>query len=69
MTILSAAGRDVLSAIADYPFWNTIAIQDIRQRYRRSTIGPFWLTITTAVQIATMGVLVGYLLQHDFGKL
>jgi lipopolysaccharide transport system permease protein len=33
--------------------------QDIRQAYRRSALGPFWLTIGMAVQITTMGIVFG----------
>jgi ABC-type polysaccharide/polyol phosphate export permease len=39
--------------------------QDIKQRYRRSKIGPFWLTISTGVLIGSMGPLYGKLLQQD----
>lgn len=35
--------------------------QDVRQSYRRSPIGPFWVTITTAVLIATLGFVFGLL--------
>lgn len=35
--------------------------QDVRQSYRRSPIGPFWVTITTAVLITTMGFVFGLL--------
>jgi len=38
-----------------------LASQDIKQRYRRSALGPFWLTISTAVTIYTMGFLYGHL--------
>lgn len=30
---------------------------DIRQRYRRSVLGPFWLTISTAVLIGGLGLM------------
>jgi len=33
--------------------------QDVRQRYRRSALGPFWLTISMAIMIGTMGVVFG----------
>lgn len=33
--------------------------QDLRQAYRRSALGQFWLTIAMAIQIATMGVVFG----------
>ena len=32
---------------------------DIRGRYRRSTIGPFWLTISMGVMIASIGLVFG----------
>jgi len=33
--------------------------QDVKQAYRRSAIGPFWITGGMAVQIATMGFVFG----------
>lgn len=36
--------------------------QDIRQRYRRSTLGPFWLTISMGVMIAIIGIVFGQVL-------
>jgi ABC-type polysaccharide/polyol phosphate export permease len=36
-----------------------LAWQDIKQAYRRSSIGAFWITTSMAVQIATMGVVFG----------
>ena len=32
---------------------------DVKQAYRRSALGPFWLTIGMAVQISTMGLVFG----------
>lgn len=31
--------------------------QDIKQRYRRSKLGPFWLTISMGVMIGTIGIV------------
>src|SRR5262245_33855549 len=39
--------------------------QDIKQRYRRSVIGPFWITISYGAMVAGMGPLYGRLLQQD----
>lgn len=36
-----------------------LAWSDIRQRYRRSTLGPFWITISTAVMISSLGLIFG----------
>ena len=39
--------------------------QDLKQSYRRSPIGPFWLTINSAVLIAAMGVVFGMLFRME----
>ena len=38
-----------------------LARADIRQRYRRSSLGPFWITISTGIMIACIGVIFGSL--------
>lgn len=42
-----------------------LAWQDIRQAYRRSAVGPFWLTIGMAVQIVTMGLVFGLIFKTE----
>ncbi len=42
---------------------------DIRLRYRGSMLGPFWLTLSTAVMVAALGVLYSALFKmqlHDY---
>lgn len=43
----------------------TLAWLDIKLRYRGSLLGPFWLTMSTAVMIGSMGFLYGTLFQMD----
>jgi lipopolysaccharide transport system permease protein len=43
----------------------SLAFSDIKLRYRGSLIGPFWLTISTAIQIGAMSFLYADLLQTD----
>lgn len=60
---------DVVGGFKAYPIWSTLARMDIRQRYRRSILGPFWITITMFVLILGMGPLYGTLFGmdlHDF---
>jgi ABC-type polysaccharide/polyol phosphate export permease len=38
---------------------------DIKLRYRRSLLGPFWLTISVGVMVASMGVLYAQIFQQD----
>jgi lipopolysaccharide transport system permease protein len=42
-----------------------LAWEDVRQAYRRSAIGPFWLTIGMAIQIVSMGLIFGLIFKTD----
>lgn len=52
---------DVLRGTASIHVWPMLGWQEIKQRYRRSTLGPFWLTISTGALIGGMGPLYGKL--------
>ncbi len=43
----------------------TLGLSDIKLRYRGSTLGPFWLTISMGVQVAAMGFLYADLFHTD----
>ncbi len=40
-----------------------LGIQDIKQRYRRSVLGPLWITVATGVMAAALGLLYSMLFQ------
>lgn len=44
-----------------HKFWIAYALQDIKNKYTRSFIGPFWVTISMAVMVFAMGPLYGAL--------
>src|SRR5258708_32822844 len=54
---LDATQRDLLSAFEAWPLWTMLGWNDIRQRYRRSTLGPLWITLSMAVFIGVLGVI------------
>ncbi len=56
----SAIG-DVWAGISSWRLSHFLAWQDIKQRYRRSTLGPVWMTLSFGVQIFTMGFLSAFL--------
>jgi lipopolysaccharide transport system permease protein len=43
----------------------TLAVMDIRLRYRGSVLGPFWLTLSTAVMVGSLGFLYSRLFHTD----
>lgn len=53
--------EDIKRATLDISLPLYLARADIRQRYRRSTLGPFWITISTGVMIACIGIIFGSL--------
>ncbi len=59
---------DVFSGILKIKLAVYLAHSDIRRRYRRSSLGPFWITLSTAIMIATIGVLFGRLFKSDISN-
>lgn len=53
--------NDVTSSLKNVWLSAFLAYSDIRQRYRRSSLGPFWITISTGITIACIGVIFGNL--------
>lgn len=49
--------RDLSQAVVAWPMWSAIGWNDIRQRYRRSVLGPFWITLSMAVLIGSLGLI------------
>ncbi|MPZ64831.1 MAG: ABC transporter permease [Pseudonocardiaceae bacterium] len=43
--------------------WGHLGWQDIKQGYRRSTLGPLWITISMAVTAVALGILYSALFQ------
>ncbi len=65
----SAASRhrmvleDAWGGLKLWRLWFTLGWSDILQRYRRSMLGPFWLTASMAVMVISLGLLYGQLLK------
>lgn len=51
--------KDILTSLKNIKLALYLASSDIRQRYRRSTLGPFWITISTSFMIGSMGLIFG----------
>lgn len=59
------AWRDVKEGFQKWRIWTMLAYQDIRLRYRRSIIGPFWITLSMAITIYVMGYLYSHIFHVD----
>lgn len=61
MSALYVASHDLIASLKAWRLWSLLGWLQIRQRYARSKLGPFWLTISMGVLVATMGVVYGTL--------
>jgi len=58
--------EDVFSGIFQYStIWLVLGWLDIKQRYRRSVLGPFWLTISTSIMVAALGLVYSGLFKQS----
>jgi ABC-type polysaccharide/polyol phosphate export permease len=56
---------EVTAIARKWPIWLMLGTQDIKLRYRRSALGPLWITISMAVTVCSMGFLYGHLFKVD----
>ena len=70
MTFIDAAAQsktftrawgDLLDGFRKRELWLHLGWQDIKQKYRRSVLGPFWITIATGTTAVAMGGLYSQL--------
>lgn len=57
--------NDLFLGIKARQVWGTLGWHDIKQRYRRSVLGPFWFTLSTAIMVGVLGALYSVLLQQE----
>jgi ABC-2 type transport system permease protein len=61
------AWEDLRSGVRLTELWGHLGWQDIKQRYRRSVIGPLWITLSMAVTAVGLGLLYSQLLGATIG--
>ena len=62
------AWRDLVDGLRRRELWLHLGWQDIKQRYRRSVLGPFWITIATGVTAVAMGGLYSKLFKLELSE-
>lgn len=65
---LQLAVEDIWDGVCSIHVWPTLGWNEVKLRYRRSLLGPFWLTLSTAILVLTMGPLYGKLFQQDISS-
>ena len=55
--IADTVTQEVIAGFRVWRVWGIMGWDDIRQRYRRSVIGPFWITLSMGFFILLLGVI------------
>ena len=66
---IRAALAESVGNLRDYDRWATLAWIDTSLRYRRTVLGPWWMTLSTGATVASVGILWGSHFRHGFGDL
>ena len=57
--------RDVVRSAALWHIWTRLGMQDVRLKFRRSSIGPAWIFVNLAVMVLAIGFIYANLLGQD----
>jgi ABC-type polysaccharide/polyol phosphate export permease len=67
-TVPQQALADMVDGARYYKLWSRLAFHDIRQRFRRSMLGPFWLTLSMGILIGAMGLVFSTIFRQDVAR-
>jgi len=62
------AFKDIWTGVKNWRVWFLLGWLDLRLRYRRSYLGPFWITISMAVMIYSMGFIYGKIFHMNLAE-
>jgi ABC-type polysaccharide/polyol phosphate export permease len=62
------AKSDLIQGLRMWRIWMALAWQDISIRYRRSVIGPLWITLSMAITVYSMGFLYARLFHIELNQ-
>lgn len=63
-----AAAGDVAEGIRRWRSWTYLAVESVKNQYRRTVIGPWWLTLQTAVYVVALGILFGSIFRQPLDQ-
>lgn len=49
--------NDIKAGWQQHELWRYASIMEMKQRYRRSILGPFWISLSLAIMILSIGIL------------
>jgi ABC-type polysaccharide/polyol phosphate export permease len=65
-SVTSMAWKDIIDGLIKFELWMRLGWLDIKRRYRRTTLGPFWNSATLAIYTVAVGAVGAGLFHQDF---
>ena len=59
---LRSAVRDISEGLGAWRSWTYLAVQTIKSQYRRTVLGPWWLTLQTAAYVVGLAAIFSHIL-------
>ncbi|HEY1980240.1 MAG TPA: ABC transporter permease [Xanthobacteraceae bacterium] len=53
--LVTTGSEDLLNGLRRYDLWGRLGLLEVKRRYRRTVIGPFWSAISLGVFVTVMG--------------
>ncbi len=68
MRSFGTAMDEVTAMLLRVELWSTLAWNDIKLRYRRTTLGPLWITLGLGTTVLSVGLLYGALFGNELSQ-
>jgi ABC-type polysaccharide/polyol phosphate export permease len=62
---LSIAVKDFWNGLKAYRIWGCFAWMEVKQRYRRSILGPWWISLSMLIFVIAMGIVYSHLFKEN----
>jgi ABC-type polysaccharide/polyol phosphate export permease/uncharacterized protein (DUF1330 family) len=66
--IVRTAAKDLGRALKAWRIWVLLGTNDVRQRYRRSKLGQFWITATIAATVVGLGLVYSAIFKQSIAE-
>lgn len=63
--MLRSGWEDICGSLRGWPLWFTLGNFDVVQRFRRTALGPLWVTLSFGILIAMLTVVYGQVLHME----
>ena len=68
MKQLGLAIQDFSMAIAKFQVWRSLGVLEVKQRYQRSVLGPWWVSISMLIFIFVLGTVFSRIFSMNFSE-